>query len=390
VPDVAADLARLVRCPGELDALSALAELADGYGLHTELVAEDLAAVRAADGYPGEEVERAELHSLVITRRGRNPDAPVLAFNGHLDVVPPGTGWTRDPFGAEVVDGRLYGRGAADMKGGVVAALHAMTAAEPEGDVVLHAVAGEEDGGVGAFALLRRRADVAGCVLAEPTDGALVCATAGALTFTLRIAGRAAHASRRLEGVSAIDRYVRVHAALAELEQKINAGVTHPLMAAQQLPYPLSIGRIAAGDWSSTVPDALVAEGRLGVPVGQDLGAARAELEQAVHRALDDGLPPARIDWDGGQFAPAEIATGHRLVRCVAAATEATGRAAELVGVPYGTDMRHYTAHGIPALVCGPGSIDEAHSADESIALADVAQATDVFTRVIATFWGAG
>ncbi|MEQ4304293.1 ArgE/DapE family deacylase [Plantactinospora sp. B6F1] len=393
---VVGDLGRLVACPSlggaEDAALRLVADLADRMGLRVDLRAEDLAELRRAPGYPGEEVERDSLHTLTVTAPGRHPDAPRLVFNGHVDVVPPGTApWSHPPFRPRVSDGRLYGRGAADMKGGVVAALHALAAVHalggPPGDVVLHAVAGEEDGGVGAFATLRRDAGYAGCVIPEPTAGALVCTTAGALTWRMRITGRAAHASHRLEGVSSVDRYLPVHAALAELEERLNRDVTHPLMGRVALPYPLSVGRIQAGDWSSTVPDELICEGRLGVPVGRTVAEARAEFERVVRAAADGDGPAPEVTWTGGQFAPAETPIDDPLTAMAQAAISAvTGVPARLAGVPYGTDMRQYTARGIPTVLYGPGSVEHAHAVDEFVPLAEVSVVTRVLARLASGF----
>jgi acetylornithine deacetylase len=394
------DLAALVECPSlggaEDGALHLLYEMAARLGLSTDLRAEDLEALRHEVGYPGEEVDRRSLHTLTITLPGRHPGAPRLVFNGHVDVVPPGTvEWSSPPFTCAVRDGRLYGRGAADMKAGVVAALHALAAVKAvagrvAGDVVLQAVAGEEDGGIGAFAALRRDAAFAGCVIPEPTAGSLVCATAGALTWRMRITGRAAHASRRQDGVSALDRFLPIHQALNALEERLNADVTHQLMRRLELPYPLSIGRINAGEWASTVPDELVCEGRVGVPVGRTVTWVREELERVVREAADGDGPPPEVTWSGGQFAPAETPTTHPLVDTVQDAIVAvTGRRAPLAGVPYGADMRQYTARGIPTLLYGPGSVDQAHAADEFVPLAEVLRNTRVLARVAARFGGA-
>jgi acetylornithine deacetylase/succinyl-diaminopimelate desuccinylase-like protein len=118
--------------------------------------------------------------------------------------------------------------------------------------------------------------------------------------------GVGAHAAVRLQGVSAIDRYLSVHAALAEHERGVNAAVAHPLMARLELAYPLLVGRLSAGRWSSQVPDELKFEGRLGVAVGADLAQARAALEQAVAAADDDRGPATEIRWHSGQVAPAQ------------------------------------------------------------------------------------
>ena len=143
----------------------------------------------------------------------------------------------------------------------------------------MHSVAAEEDGGLGAFAALARDDAFGGCIIAEPTGGDVVCAHGGALTWTGMISGRSAHASDRLAGVSAIDRFLPVYAALQQLEAELNTDVRHPLLQAHALPYPLSVGRVAAGDWASTVPDELVFEGRVGVPVGMTAAEVRNRLE---------------------------------------------------------------------------------------------------------------
>jgi acetylornithine deacetylase len=375
----------------EEGALRVVWEFAERMGLEAEWFEEDLPALRRAVGYPGEEVDRNVLPLVTVRLPGRVPGAARLVINGHIDVVPPGAAaWSDPPFEPVVRDGLVYGRGTADMKGGVVAALHALAslrdAGGPPGEVVLHVVAGEEDGGVGAFAALRRDADFAGCVIAEPTDAAVVCATAGALTFRVRVTGRAAHGSRRLDGVSAIDRYMTVHRALAGLEHRLNAQVTHQLMAAVELPYPLSVGTVSAGDWASTVPDELICEGRLGVPVGSTVDSVRIEFERAVREASAGGAP-AEVSWSGGQFAPAETEPSERIVRTVRQeATAVTGAAVPITGVPYGTDMRLYTAHGIPTVLYGPGSIEQAHTVDEYVPIDDLVTVARVLARVAARF----
>ena len=184
----------------------------------------------------------------------------------------------------------------------------------------MQCVSSEEDGGLGTFAELERDAAFDAALIPEPTGWSVVCAQAGALTFRGVIPGRATHAATRLEGFSAIDRYVAVHAALAAHERAVNAAVEHPLMRELELPYPLLVGRVAGGAWSSQVPDRVEFEGRLGVPVGGDVAAARAALEAVVADALDDGEAPAEITWEGGSFAPAETAPDHPWVTGVAAA----------------------------------------------------------------------
>jgi acetylornithine deacetylase len=351
--------------------METLAEIAVERGLEPQLHSYDLAALREHPGHPGEEAIRSELIGLTATRPGSGPKR--LCLCGHLDVVEPGSEpW--DAWSGKVVDGYLYGRGSLDMKGGVIAALHAMAAVEdPPSEVVLMAVSSEEDGGQGAFAALEQDDHFDACLIPEPTDFKLVCAHGGALTFTGLVHGKAAHAAFRLDGESAVDRYVPVHAALAELEGEMNRDVANPLMAELELPYPLSIGRVNAGSWSSTVPDRLEFEGRVGVPVGESPQSVRALVEERL-----DGM--AEISWTGGQFGSGATSTDDAFVDLV-------GRGElELAGVPYGADMRHFTDRGIPTVMVGPGGLDRVHGVDERVSLDELVRLAELIAATIRGF----
>lgn len=360
----------------------------------------DLPALTTHPDFPGMEVDRTEAWGLV----GRLPgvgEGATLMLNGHVDVVPVGDpdAWTTPPFSADVRDGRLHGRGSCDMKAGLIASLWAVRALRVagvrlRGDVVLASVQGEEDGGLGTFATLQRgwRADA--CVIAEPTGLDVVPANSGALTFRLRIRGRAAHAARRTEGVSVIEKFWPVWLALAELERRRHASVD-PLVDRWPLAHPLAIGRVRAGDWASSVPDLLVAEGRLGVAVGEPTDDARADLEDAVAAACerDPWLRehPVEVEWWGGQFASGRIPPGSDLVdRVRAAHSAAGGRPQDVYGAPYGSDLRLLTGlAGIPTLQYGPGDARLAHGPDESVPLDEVATAARTLALVALDVCGA-
>jgi acetylornithine deacetylase len=381
-----ADLQAFVRCPSVTGDERAMAELfagrAQSLGLDAEVIEFDLDAVRRAPGYPGEEAPRTELVGAVAVRRGSDPDAPRLAFNGHIDVVNEGSEeWSHGgPWSGARSDGFVYGRGSVDMKAGLTAALHAAAAVEdPRGDIVVAATPSEEDGGLGTFAALERDSRFAACLIPEPTGFDLVCAQAGALTFSGVVPGRAAHAALRLEGESAIDRYVPFHAALQAHERALNGDVAHPLMRLHELPYPLLVGRIVAGQWSSQVPDRLEFEGRLGVPIGMPAGEARAALDDL---ASQHGIA---LSWAGGQFEPAETDPQHPFVRSVAAAATAElGDEPPLTGVTWGSDMRLWAARGVPCAMLGTRGIERAHGVDERVAEEDVVRLARILARVAA------
>ena len=223
---LARDAAAALRVPSvtgdERPVLELLAETAAALGLEPDLHAHDLQALRRHPGHPGEEAERTELWGLTATLPGGAPRR--ICLNGHVDVVGPGSvPWRHGPWSGAIEDGRLYGRGAVDMKarGRRRAARRAPRCARPARrgqapTVVVQCVSSEEDGGLGTFAELERDAAFDAALIPEPTGFDVVCAQAGALTFRGVVHGRAAHAAHRLEGVSAIDRYVAVHRALAD------------------------------------------------------------------------------------------------------------------------------------------------------------------------------
>jgi acetylornithine deacetylase len=245
----------------------------------------------------------------------------------------------------------------------------------------LHAVISEEDGGLGAFATMLRGHRGEAAVITEPTSGSIVVANAGALTFELRVPGRAAHGSARLAGRSAIDAFLPVHAAITELERERNAH-SDRLFAGNPLPYPISIGTVRAGDWASSVPDLLVAQGRLGVQLDEPPALARAALEEAVAEACrrDPWLRDHPVDvlWPGGQFASGRIDPAHPLVDDLAGAIGAVeGRQAPRSAVPYGSDLRLYAGiGGIPTLHYGPGDVRLAHGPRESVDVSELVRTT--------------
>ncbi len=346
----------------------------------------DPIALAADPAFPGMEVPRTTLPLVAGTLRGQRPGRRLLLV-AHTDVVPSGdpTTWTTPSFAPEVRDGLVFGRGTCDMKGGLVASVAAIRAVSSAvgssglaGEVVLVGVPSEEDGGAGTFAAIRAGYVGDAAVIPEPTRLEIVTVSAGAITFRLTVPGRAAHASTRREGVSALDNLEYLHAALRANEATRTASETRPEMRALGLPYATMIGTVHGGDWPSSLPDRLVAEGRYGVRAGQSAAAAEVELRAVIDEACaaDPWLRdhPAALDVWGGRFSSCEIAADHPLpVGLADVAGAVLGRRPPLVGVPYGSDMRLLINEGgTPCVVFGPGDVRVAHAADEHVALADV------------------
>lgn len=393
-------LRELLRIPSitgcEAEAQRLLGKCMRENGLEVDLWNIDVTELRQHPAFPGMEVARDshEALGLVGTWQGSAPGKRLI-FNGHIDVVPEGdhANWQHAPWAAEQDGEFIYGRGACDMKSGLVAGLYAIKAIKDSGvplagSLMVQSVIGEEDGGLGTFATLLRGHKGDAAIVCEPTCLNLVPANAGALTFTLRVVGKSAHASERLEGVSAIEKYLDIHRALIQLEHERNSHVEHPLLGKLQLPYPLSIGRVQAGNWSSTVPEELICEGRLGVAIGESSQAAREQFEQTIQTLAkaDPWLKdhPVEIAWTGGQFDSAEIPQNHPLVQlCSQCVQDLTGQIPTIIGEPYGSDLRQLINLGnIPALLLGPGNVLIAHMPDECVRVSEVIQAARAYILV--------
>jgi acetylornithine deacetylase len=378
------DLAALVRIPsvtGEEGAVQTEAALRMAHaGLEVTRVDADPSQLAGDPDFPGMEAPRTTLPVVAgATGLAGAPRRVIIA--GHIDTVSPGQreDWSTDPFGAELRDGRLYGRGSLDMKGGVVAGLAALralvdTETELQGEAVLVTVPSEEDGGAGMLAAIRAGYVAEMAVITEPTR----------ITFLLTVSGRSAHAAYRLKGISAIEKLRVIHDGLLADERERNESEQNPAMRDLGLPYPTNLGRISGGVWSSTVPDRVTVEGRYGVRVGETPEQAEQALRDAVATACagDEWLGdhPASIEITGGRFASAVVPHTHPLPWGLGeAARDVLGKLPAFVGVPYGADMRLLINEGAtPTVLYGPGDPFLAHAPDEHVEVEDVARCARV------------
>ncbi|MBV7330560.1 ArgE/DapE family deacylase [Chloroflexi bacterium TSY] len=347
------------------------------------------------------EVERAEGVGVVGTWGKGNGQS--LLFNGHTDVVPPGEldRWHFDPWRATLdeTSGRVYGRGALDMKGGLCCAIFAVKAimdagVELDGRVLIESVIGEEDGGSGTLAAVVRGHQADAAVIMEPTELMIAPAQAGCFNFRVTIPGKAAHGAMRFEGVDPLEKFIHIYQAILEYERVRNSQVNHPMFRMYPAPYPICCGTIQAGNWASTVAESLTFEGRHGIEPGEDHGEARTAFETVIEKAASEDPwlqenPPV-VEWWGGQFDPAEIPSEHPIVATAAQAfMDVTGRTTPIQGMTYGADMRLLVNDGgIPTILFGPGDVRLAHRPDESVALEDLKTCTRTLTLMVLRFCG--
>lgn len=384
--DALTRLVRTVSITGDEGAAQDLmAHLLAEAGAAVERLEPDPVAARQDPDWPGQEMPRDRL-PIVLGRLGR-PGGRRIVLVGHVDVVPPGdpATWDFDPWSGRRDGDRVYGRGACDMKGGVASILAAVKAIaeagladELGGEILVASVPSEEDGGQGMLAAIRAGATGDMAVITEPTGLDVVIAHAGAITFKLTVPGRAAHASVRREGVSALEKLQVLVRALEADETARNAAETEPLMTAHGLPYATIIGTVRGGSWPSTVIDKLEVEGRYGVKLGQTWRDAERDLLRCIDDANESDPflreHPATVELTGGRFSSSRVPADHPLpVSLAAASSDVLGRAPEFHGEPYGADMRLLVHHGdTPTVIFGPGDKRLAHSANEWVSTTEV------------------
>ena len=332
-------------------------------------------AVDMHDAAPG----RPNVVARTGSRAGRS-----LMLNGHLDVVGV-EGMTHLPFSADERNGRLYGRGAADMKGGLAAMCAAAARAAARGiagEVIITAVADEEHTSMGTRELLRRglRADAA--IVGEPTGLSIMPAHKGFAWLEIEVRGRAAHGSRYEIGVDAILDGGVVLEELATLERTALPARSHPLLGRPSL----HISTIEGGTGWSTYPDrCLIRVERRTLP-GENGNEPLAEVRGAIARARDRRPSleaSARLVLSQ---APSDVASNAPIVGALSDALAARGERVTVGGMTAWTDAALLNEAGIPAICFGPGDIGLAHAAEEWIDTGEIERATDVLDSLI-TRW---
>jgi acetylornithine deacetylase/succinyl-diaminopimelate desuccinylase family protein len=408
-------LARLIRIPSvtpsypgqDFDALvggeSRCAELLAGEYLEAGAEVEVFGRVRGRDNAVGRVRGAGGGRSLI--------------FNGHVDVVPPGPDddWADgDPWSGRIANGRMWGRGASDMKAGVIAQAMAARALRDAGvrlagDLILEAVVGEEmmEHELGTTACVEQgyRADAA--VVSEPSgppSQLAVCPVSpGVLWFTLSVEGKATHTSMRGEtlepggesiGVSAVDKIVLLHQALGHLEHDWRFTKPHPLFRPGH--FSILPGVVVGAPRSGLVPFVIPDEARLEVIVwyspDESADEVRAEIEEHVARAAghDSWLlaHPPGIAWRH-HWPRSVLDSGHPIVEAtVEAHQRSTGRRAVVAGFPAVADTTWLNAAGIPAITYGPGDLRSAHAVDESVVLSEVHEAALTYALLAAQWCG--
>jgi succinyl-diaminopimelate desuccinylase len=310
-----------------------------------------------------------------------------LIFNGHLDVVPAGnpSQWRHPPYQGKLSKGRIYGRGASDMKGGVASFIHAISMIDrakislPQGSLVLHLVSDEESHGHQGMGFLSQSRMIKGdaAIVGEPTNLDLVIAPKGALWFKVSTFGKSAHGSRPQQGVNAIEKMMN----LIDRLNSIPLLKEHPLLGKPTI----NIGTIEGGTKVNVVPD------RCEIEVDRRLlpDEKKEEVLREIKEAIDsvqarDPLFKYQIE-EIDYAEPSEIHPDEEIVRIgLEAGQEVRGERPRVRGFSGFTDGRFYiNQFHIPTLIFGPGGTDQSHTADESVEVDNLIQAAKIYGLIL-------
>jgi len=353
-------------------------------------------------GYsPVMDTDYARAVQVVASLRAPQPKGRSLILQGHVDVVPAGPAdmWSAPPFGPVIKDGRLYGRGANDMKSGVCAMVFAVDALRtagylPGSDLHVQTVTEEESTGNGALSTLARGYRADACLIPEPTDGKILRGTIGVMWFRLRLRGRPVHVSQSETGTNAILSAFALIEALRGHARELNQRVkSDPWFGRVPDPIKFNPGKIVGGDWASSTPAWCEVDCRIAVLPGMSLAAFREELSGVVMAAArqDPFLAdnPPEIIWNGFQADDYVLEPGSEFEQAVRAAhRRANGGDPGEVILPAVTDGRFYGRYyGIPSLSYGASGTGS-HGFDESVDLASIKRLTLTLAGFIADWCG--
>jgi succinyl-diaminopimelate desuccinylase len=369
---------------------------------HAERTAQLLEAMGFA---PERHVVPAELvraHGLTsitnLVVRQRFGDGPTIALNAHGDVVPPGEGWTADPYAAEIRDGWMYGRGAAVSKSDFSTYAFALLAlmqsgAKLRGTVELHFTYDEESGGeLGPAWLLRERISAPDLAICAGFSYAVIEAHNGVLHLEVEVTGRSAHAAKPETGIDALEAATAILSTLYAWRKTLSGRVsTVAGIGAPQL----NIGLIEGGINTNVVPDRVVFRLDRRIVPEEHPDSVEQGLRTIIEQAAA-AFPRARTTMRRIMLATplTPLPGARRLSELLCAhATRVMGEPVRTAGVPLYTDARHYAAAGVPVVLygAGPRTIEEAnaHRADERVQLYDLYRATEVVALALSNLFAA-
>jgi acetylornithine deacetylase len=390
----------------EQGAQDLMADAFEDRGLEVDRWQIDVDDIRHMPGFSPVAGNYEDAVNVVGSHRSRTGQGRSLILNGHIDVVPEGPldMWDTPPYAPRIDNRWMYGRGAGDMKAGLASNLFALDALRecgvaPAADVFVQSVVEEECTGNGALACLQRgyRADAA--LIPEPFAEKLVTAQVGVLWFQVHLKGLPTHVAYAGSGANAIEAAIPLVAALREMEDRWNAEEgRHPDYAHVDHPLNLNVGKIAGGDWTSSVPAWCVFDVRMGLYPGQDMAAAKSEIEEVLREAaqrnnfLRNNMPEITfVGFQAEGYALSEDTgtTAKQAIDTLAGAHRAINQSElDQIAITATTDARFFGLYAdTPALVYGPRA-EAIHGFNERVDLESVRRVTQATALFIADWCG--
>ena len=338
--------------------------------------------------------------NIVATWKGAGGGRSLL-LNGHTDVIPVGggEGWSDNPWSATIKNGRMYGRGTADMKSGVASHIMAVeclkgAGLKPKGDVYINVVIDEEVSGHGTLDTVIRGYKADAGISGETSDLAVQPACIGRIWFEIEIHGKPAGIQKRYEGISGIELGNKIVKAVADLEAKRVATITHPLYPNALDTLPCIIGSFSAGNYPSAFPANCLLKGSIGTVPGEDHeGVKQSLVDQIARAAAEDPwmkLHPPKVRFVGYDAQASEIPRDHAIVETVCKNyKEITGRDPQISGRQGAADTRFLNLYAdTPTVIFGPGSTAVMHADDEYVSIDDYMTSIKVMALSICDWCG--
>jgi acetylornithine deacetylase len=398
------NLSTLVKIPSvvgnEGRGQEAISRLYEEAGLEVVRVQPDYDRIKNHEAFIESNLPPENRPNIIGIKQGES-SSKSLILNGHIDVVSPEplNQWTHDPWGAEIVDGKLYGRGSGDMKGGLTANFMALKTLlelglNPKGKVMLQSVIEEEaGGGLGTLACLHAGYTSDGMVITEPHNLKITVAMAGVNYFRVKVFGKTAHAGLAHQGVNAIGKMVPIYQALVDLDARRGEKIKFDLFEkGSGRSTHLNIGTLKAGDWASTVPGSAELECRISFIPGETFQEIKSLVEDTLFRAVQHDPwmvehPPA-IEWYGWHAEPWLQDIHAPFVQTFKETGEGVlGKEMEFIGRAAGLDARFASYFDMPSLCTGPVA-ERIHGLDECVDLQSLMDLTKILALFILNWCG--
>ena len=372
-----------------------IADKMAGLGLAVDVFEPDWEALKKHPAYVPVSRGYEGRPNVVATLKG-NGSGRSLLLNGHTDVIPAGAkeAWEHDPWSGDLADGRIYGRGTSDMKGGVAAMTMAVEAVvrsgvKLAGDVILEYVVDEELSGNGTLDCVMRGYKADAGICCETSSMKVQPASIGRIWFEITVRGKAAGIQRQWEGVNGIEKAYPVLQAVAEFEKLRMSRLSHPLYPNIKNAIPCMVGAFESGSYNSAFPDTALLKGSLATVPGEDSDAVKAEFTTFVrqHVASDSWLAehPPEIVFTGYFAVPSEIPVDSPIVQTLSHEfQELTGQKPEICGREGAADIRFLNMPGeTPTVIFGPGKTEQMHANNEWVLVEDLIMATKILAGSI-------